>query len=277
MKYVFWTIALLLFWTVGAIAAPPTPPSGMQWVQTFGDEFNGTSVDTTKWRGSYAGTEWGCTEPNYVAPGPGGCSDNYYGVAEANGVLSLTGTPNAASNFTNTTTRAAINTSTTFAQRYGYFEFRAKMPHDLTGEGDGLWPALWFLPLHRLQEATLSGCGSGREEPDLLEQIQSTTNSNQAHWTVHDQCTDGSEFSVTYPITSVGDLSANYHTYGLYWKNDGTAHGSMCAVFDGIQQQCRTLTNPDPASTTQPSWDNGIYTLLQEVPCPPNNMPFFGG
>jgi hypothetical protein len=258
-------------------AQPPAPPAGMHWVQTFGDEFNGTSIDTTKWNGSYFGTEWGCTEPNYVAPGPGGCSNNYYGVTEGSGVLSLTGTPNAASGFQNTTTRAAVNTSTTFVQRYGYFEFSAKMPHDTNHEGDGMWPGLWFLPLHRLQEATLSGCGSGAEEPDLVENIESTLNLNTVHWSIHDQCTDNSEFSNSYPITSAGDLSAAFNTYGLYWKKDGSAHGTMCAEFNGIEQQCHTLTNPDPASTTQPSWDNGIYTLMQEVPCPPNNSPFWNG
>src|SRR5882762_9097196 len=144
-------VSLLLFLFASSLfaskaLAQPAPPAGFQWQQTFDDEFNDTSVDTSKWNGSYAGTLWCGGEVNVVPGGPGGCNQNYFGVSVANGILSLAGAPNQA-DFTNTSNRAVINTSAKFTARVGsYWETRAKMPHDATGEGDGLWPAIWELP-----------------------------------------------------------------------------------------------------------------------------------
>jgi beta-glucanase (GH16 family) len=236
----------------------------MQWQQTFNDDF--ASLDTTKWNGSYAGTLWCGGEVNVVPGGPGGCNQNYFGVSVANGVLSLAGAPNQA-DFTNTSNRAVINTSGKFTARVGsYWETRAKMPHDSTGEGDGLWPAIWELPNGKADQ---SGGGCCHEEDDLLEQVLSVTDTNVAHFTIHDAIVN--EFSVQYPNVSVGDLSSAYHTYGRYWKNDGSPHGTMCLYFDGVQQNCHTLTAPDAL------WDNGTYLLLQVIPCPPGNGSFFNG
>lgn len=243
--------------------AQPAPPAGFQWQQTFNDDFN--SLDTAKWNGSYAGTLWCGAEPNTVPGGPGGCAQNYFGVSVAGGVLQLAGAPNQ-SNFANTSNRAVINTSGKFAQRYGYFEFRAQMPHDTSGEGDGLWPGLWFLPVGKADQ---SGGGCCHEEPDLLEMDLSTTDMAVAHFTIHDSVVN--EFSVNYPNVSAGDLSAGYHTYGLWWKKDTSPHGTMCNYFDGVQQACHTLTAPDTL------WDNGIYILEQVIPCPPNDQSIFGG
>ena len=244
---------------------PVPPPAGMRWQKTFDDEFN--TLDASKWNGSYAGTLWCAGETNVVPGGPGGCNQNYFGVSVSGGILSLAAAPNS-SNFADTSNRAAINTSGKFAQRYGYFEFRAKMPHDAGGEGDGLWPALWGLPVGKADQ-TLNGCGNAREEVDLVENVTSTTNLNTAHFSVHDTCVN--EYSLGFPNVSAGDLSSDYHKYGLYWKNDGTVHGTMCVYFDDIEQNCHTLTAPDTL------WDNGIYLLEQVIPCPPNNSPSFNG
>lgn len=254
-------VAVLLRTTVGW--TQPAPPAGMQWQQTFDDEYN--SLDTSKWNCAYAQTLWCGAEPNVVPGGPGGCAQNCFGVSIVGGVLQLAGAPNQ-SNFANTTTRAVLNTSGKFAQRYGYFEWRAQMPHDASGEGDGLWPGLWFLPVGKADQ---SGGGCCHEESDLLEMDLSTTNMSVGHFTIHDSFVN--EFSVNYPNVSAGNLSLGYHTYGLWWKQDASPHGTMCNYFDGIQQACHTLTAPDTL------WDNGIYLLEQVIPCPPNNQGIFNG
>lgn len=254
-------IAILLF-LAPAAWAQPAPPAGFVWQQTFSDDMN--SFDKSKWNGLYATTLY-CNN--------GGCPQNYNGLSTAGGLLVLSATVNY-SNFTDLTGRTAENTNGLFSQRYGYFEVRSKLPHDNAGEGDGLWSAFYAFPVGK-QAFFDIGCGDGvndskAEELDIEEVIGATTNMRQVRFTAHDRCFN--EFGQLMPAAPGADLSAAYHTYGLYWKNDGSPHGTVCGYFDGVQQgSCYTL---EPSSKL---WDNGIFLLNQLIPCPPNNVPFGGG
>jgi beta-glucanase (GH16 family) len=162
-----------------------------------------------------------------------------------------------------------------FSQHYGFFEFSARMPHDSAGEGDGLHPTLWFLPTNKT--LALDGCGAcgvfgnqGAAEIDLAEAVMSQTNSEFLGGGVHDFCNcEVSWFPM--PQSSVGDLSADFHTYGLFWRNDGSGpNGSIQAYIDGVPQ-----FSAHTFDSNQPFWNNPIYPIIWMDPC--IEPPFFGG
>jgi hypothetical protein len=244
------------------VNAQPAPPARMSWQQTFNDDMD--FVDHAKWHGTYASTLY-CNNGN--------CPENYQGLSSAGGALVLNAVVNY-QNFSDLTGRAAENSNGHFSQRYGYFEWRMQLPHDAGGEGDGLWSAAYAFPVGK-QAFFDIGCGDGindskAEELDVAEVVAARGNMRQVRFTAHDRCYN--EYGQLMPATPGADLSAGYHTYGLYWKNDGSSHGTVCGFFDGVQQgNCYTL---EPSSKL---WDNGIFLLNQLIPCPPKNVPFGGG
>jgi Glycosyl hydrolases family 16 len=238
----------------------------MQWQMTFDDEFSGTSVDTAKWNGGAANLQW-CGGKR-----PGTCPQDYDGLTVSGGILFLQGTITNYSTFTNH--RAQMNTggltadSAKFSQRYGYFEWRIKLPHDNSGEGDGFWPAVLAFPIGKSRFP--GGCQEGNEEVDVAENVLGSTNTRQVHFTVNDYCQN--QFTMAIPYPFVGNLSDAFHLYGLLWKNDGSTHGLMQAYFDGMPQG-----SPYVLDARANLWDAGVYLVNQIIPCPNGNQPFFGG
>lgn len=88
-----------------------------------------------------------------------------------------------------------------FAQQYGYFEMRAKMP-----QGPGTWPAFWLLGTHRLKEKVRDDF-----EVDIVEQYGHAPNRlhNVLHWWFPDQTHKGAGH-----VSWVDDMTADFHTYG---------------------------------------------------------------
>ncbi len=117
-------------------AATPGGLSGT-WKQIFDDEFNGTSLDTSKWKPCYHSgdcTNSGNNELEWYLP------EN---VTESNGVLQLQAKKqiyNAPDGKTYAYTSGMI-ASTNFSFTYGYVEMRAKVT-----ACKGMWSAFWMLP-----------------------------------------------------------------------------------------------------------------------------------
>jgi beta-glucanase (GH16 family) len=81
------------------------------------------------------------------------------------------------------------------AQKYGYFEMKAKLP-----SGRGLWPAFWLLPL------------SGSGELDVMETLCQDTTTYYA--TIH---SSGIPQGALGSTIKTADLSAGFHTFGADW------------------------------------------------------------
>lgn len=132
---------------------PLATPEG--WSLVWADEFNGTSIDPTKWsfqlgNGCPTLCGWGNNELQRYT------TDNH---TVADGLLTITARLEADSSFTSTRLRTLGNGDWT----YGRFEIRAKLP-----TGQGLWPAIWML----FSQDTYGGWAASGEI-DIMEAVGS--------------------------------------------------------------------------------------------------------
>jgi hypothetical protein len=129
-----------------------------------------------------------------------------------------------------------------------FVEWEAKMPTDLHGEGDGWHVDLWCSPLsrHRCDDSA---------EVDVAEKVLSVGNSSSANYVVHDQPLGlNTVIQTDYSAPGGGDLSAGFHTYGVFWRNDPLGkEGSLEAYIDG-----KPIVN-HPVPINDPSWESGAY------------------
>ncbi len=88
-----------------------------------------------------------------------------------------------------------------FAQRYGHFEFRAKLPR-----GRGLWTSLWLLPADNTWPPEIDVVEMLGHQPGTL------------YLSTHSKAT-GKREARTLPVP-VGDLSTGFHDYGVSWRAD---------------------------------------------------------
>ncbi|ADO75090.1 Glycoside hydrolase, family 16 [Stigmatella aurantiaca DW4/3-1] len=102
------------------------------WQLQFQDEFDGASLDGTKWRlgGHYAGIAGvGGNSPKNVSVSGGNLR-----IKAQQGAMSFSGKSYAYSG-------GEVSSFFNYRQQYGYFEARVKSP-----PVNGLWPAFWLMP-----------------------------------------------------------------------------------------------------------------------------------
>jgi Glycosyl hydrolases family 16 len=129
-----------------------------------------------------------------------------------------------------------------------FVEWEARMPADMHGEGDGWHVDLWCSTLvrHRCDNSS---------EVDIAEKVLSKENSSKANYVVHDQPIGvHTVIEKSYSAPGGGDLSAEFHTYGLLWSNDHLGkEGSFQGYIDGKP------IGDHAAPVDDPSWESGAY------------------
>jgi hypothetical protein len=198
----------------------PTPtPTQPPATYVFDDEFNGTSLDTSKWRASNYGVTGGgrkCCGTNHA---------NYANqVSVSNGYLHL-----GADLVSGLWHTSAVDTETKRTFQYGYWEARMKLP-----KGMGLWPAFW-------------GYNTSGEEIDVLEACSGPIGSRggndatMAHQGIHRVNGDAR----TARDKDMGvDLTAGFHVYAVNWTS-----GSIQFYVDGVKNGSAitpSLSDPMP-------------------------------
>ena len=169
----------------------------------WSDEFNGSSVDGSKWRvrnGDHNSNELSCL------------TSRPQNVAVSGGVLHIVAQREqyTCSGYTSSWTSGYLDTIGTMSRTYGRFEMRAKLPTQ-ADTSKGLWPAFWLRP-----------DDGGDGEIDIMEAIGSGAgerNYNSVSQTLW------ADYNNTYPrqahgVTFAGGdtMSEKFHTYAVEWE-----------------------------------------------------------
>ncbi len=221
-------------------------PDG-SWHMTFNDEFNGTTLDTSKWDTNYVNNPCRNADVSSQVFKP---TD----VTLSNGLAHLTARkePNTCGGTQFAYTSGLIQNHKSFSQKYGYFEMRAKIPGPSQGFGIGFW--------------TLNSAGGWPPEIDILEAHSGQP--TKLWFTLHylqDQTHKSTGTNWIGP-----DLSAGYHTFGMDWEPN-----KMTWYVDGVAR--RTLTNP-AIIPNMPEYiiaNLNVNTLLPGWSVPPNDATAF--
>jgi len=235
---------------------------------TFEDDFTrDRSIDTKKWNGGAGGTDWcrldfhGKSGGDYMfREGSDPCGQHYDGctLSRTNGLeMRSPGSPSAALQTGGTTAKNAK-----FIQKFGYWEARFKVPHNTHGEGTGLHSDFWMHPIPegiRSPTEWLPEINVG-ERPTWDANLDKAN--NKIYFGIHDYGDHGvrhdNAYGGNYGTTPLTDLSADWHTYGLYWRDDGSGpYGSMQFYLDG-----KPLEKPYTLNASSTNMASGIYIFL---------------
>lgn len=197
-------------------------PAG--WTLTWSDEFNGadgSSPDPTKWTYDIGGDGWGNQELEMYTGAPSNAEIR-------GGDLVITARKESIADAKGTThkyTSARLKTQGIFAQQYGRFEARIKIP-----KGEGMWPAFWLLGAN-IDKVGWPHCG----EVDIMENIGKEP--ALVHGSLHSASTVKTTRDYTAPFAAFPDapgFSDDFHVYAVEWDAgavkfivDSREYGSM--------------------------------------------------
>ncbi|HKC27641.1 MAG TPA: glycoside hydrolase family 16 protein [Jatrophihabitans sp.] len=126
--------------------AAPGKADGSPWVCTFDDEFNGTTLDRSKWfvqttaaSGFHSGAECFVDSPNNISIDDGTLNLT---VREEDAPFTCAN-PGASGDYSTQYTSGTVNSLGKFSQTYGRFEVRAKLPATTV---KGLQETFWLWP-----------------------------------------------------------------------------------------------------------------------------------
>lgn len=201
-----------------ATATDGAPP--VHLTRTFFDNFDKLDLSDKKWTPHYDGdyswmtkrTLQGNKEQEiYVDPGYKGQGQTPTGINPfkiKDGVLSIIGdrTPDQFKQalYNYQFTSGVLTTRQSFAQTYGYFEMRAKIP-----AGKGLWPAFWLLPTDK---------NKWPPELDILEVVgqQADKMVMTAHWKMNGT----GAYQHSGCRVPFAEATKGFHTFGALWQPD---------------------------------------------------------
>ncbi len=196
----------------------PAHASGGDWRLTWSDEFDapdGSPADAAKWSFDIGGGGWGNGELQYY-------TDRTANVFHRDGCLIIKAVKEDYEQWWEYTS-GRILTKGKFAQKYGRFEARIKIPR-----GQGIWPAFWLLG-EDIDRVGWPGCG----EIDIMENIGREP--KIIHGTMHGPGYSGA-FGLGAPYVLPGaDAADDFHVYALEWEPD-----TLRWYFDGHLYQTRT-------------------------------------
>lgn len=197
-------------------SAPATP----EWKLVWSDEFDGTSIDTSKW--NFEKNCWGGGNNEQQC-----YTDRPVNSFVADGVLTIlaqredfTGSdsPEGENPTTKTLpyTSARLRTKNIQEWTFGRFEIRAKLPF-----GQGTWPAIWMLPTN-----SPYGTWASSGEIDIMEAVnlKVVTNGGEPEAAVHGTLHFGRNWpgnvnsGADYKLPNNASPADDFHEYAVEWE-----------------------------------------------------------
>lgn len=224
--------------------------SNSPWTLVWSDEFNGTSLDRSKWtfdltNGESVGNPgWGNNELEYY-------TDRPENVKVEDGNLVITAIKEQQKYEGYDYTSARVKTKGLFSKKYGKFEIRAKAPG-----GKGLWPAIWMLP-----EQDVYGTWAASGEIDIMEGWGSDT--GKIGGTLHygGQWPRNMYTGKEYRFAN-GSTTEDYHVYGLEWE-PGEIRWYVDGLLYATQNDWFSISEGQPANNAYPApFDEAFHLLM---------------
>lgn len=194
----------------------------------FSEEFDGNTLDTTKWNTEYL---WGDelfinSEEQYYVDVKNDPNFGFDPFSVSNGMLTIEAirTPDNLKDkaFGQPYLSGVITSYDSFQFTYGYVEARARAPY-----GQGLWSAFWLLNAYYVER---------KPEIDIMEHIGD--NRDVVYHTYHYYDPNG-ELRSTDSLETTGiDFTSEFHTYGVEWLP-----GKIIFYIDGIERH--RITDPN--------------------------------
>jgi beta-glucanase (GH16 family) len=221
--------------------SPTSPAPKPHWILTWSDEFNesfGSAPDPAKWVVETGGNGWGNGESEYY-------TSRHQNVREENGNLVIeamrerfTEPGGIQRNYTS----ARLKTQGRFAQQYGRFEARIKVPN-----GRGLWSAFWLLG-DDFPKKGWPACG----EIDVMEDVGADpfTVRGSLHGPGY---SGGNSLTAAYTLPK-GRFSDDFHIFTADWEPE-----SVRFYVDGNLYETKT-----PADLSNERWvfDHPFFIIL---------------
>jgi len=171
------------------------------WNLIWSDEFNGTSLDSTKWTPEIGASGWGNNELQYYTGTP---SNVQFDNGQLHIIARNDGPPGQQYS------SARLITKNKLSFKYGRVSGRLQLPL-----GQGIWPAFWMLGAN-IDQVSWPSCG----EIDVMEHINNeskiygTTHFNNGGWTYNTG-------SIVTPVTGFHEYTVEWDSLSVRFFMDG--------------------------------------------------------
>lgn len=230
---------------IPSLLVPKTPATAEPTGLTWSDEFNrkaGTAPDPSKWKHDIGGHGWGNGELQYYTNSTSNAAH------DGKGNMVITARRVSTNSYSChygpcQYTSARLLTAERFAQKYGRFTARIKIPG-----GQGMWPAFWMLSSNIAADPWPN---SG--EIDVMENIGKEPGT--VWGSLHGPGYSGANAAHgSYTLPNSQAFSKGYHVFTVDWAPD-----SVTWYVDGIQYSHKT-----PADIGGNPWvvDDPFFLLL---------------
>lgn len=217
-----------------SVVDPEDPASSDNTLKlVFSDEFNTSTIDTTKWNFEINGGGEGNNEAEYYTNRPQNAT-----IKDGNLVITAIKENYQGASYTS----ARMTTQRKGEFTYGRFEAKMKLP-----TGRGIWPAFWMLS----NTVPLNWPATG--EIDIMEAVG--MNPGMVYSNVHSTA----NYNGKGDQLSVADYGTAYHVYAVDWSAD-----SMKFYVDNHQLFAYGNPHLADASANQAQWpfDHPFFILL---------------
>ncbi|HSC86083.1 MAG TPA: glycoside hydrolase family 16 protein [Polyangiaceae bacterium] len=244
------------------------PPREDGFALVWSDEFDGPSIDSSKWQHEVNCWGGGNNEQQcYVTAAKNSYIESgmLHVKAIADSPTGAIGGPgNDATQVTRPYSSARLRTAGKADFKYGRFEARIKLP-----QGQGMWPAFWMLPT-----AYAYGGWARSGEIDIMEAVNTSPSNNLVYGTLH----YGAEWPANVHTGDSYDpsnyVAENFHVYAAEWEQ-GEIRWFVDDVHFETQDDWYSTGNAFPAP-----FDQDFHILLNLAvggawPGPPNDSTTF--